>query len=203
MSILVYVSRDALARQINTIKGTEGDEKPTEQEIQNRILEIEKDVRAIPAVDPTKVKARVQPIVMSAAMIPVSDEAAAGALGYMQLHMREFVLGFLALAGCFLLYRAASRSTPDLEPLPDPVADLQHFLKEKEERDRVRGLELGDDGVQKTEIEWESEEGDQEAIDLLESISQFAEDRPDLTAAVLRNWLHEGETPETKKAEGA
>lgn len=204
VNISVYVSRHALAAQIKLLK-VEGDEsEPTEAEILARAKEIEEDVRLVPALEPEKIRAYVRPVVMQASMAPVSSEQAAGMLGYAQSHVREIVLGMMAVVGCFLLYRAASRGTPELEPLPDPVADLQHFLRDKEERDRQRAIELEQERKEKKqEVDWEAREEDREAIDLLESVSQFAEERPDIVAAVLRNWLHEnqGDQEPTPKPE--
>ncbi|MEM7234467.1 MAG: flagellar M-ring protein FliF C-terminal domain-containing protein [Planctomycetota bacterium] len=204
VKIMVRVSRHAIAGQIKALKPEDDDAEPTEEEILSRAKEIEEDVRSVPAVEAEKIHARVRPVVMRASMTTVADEQAAGMLGYAQNHVREIVLGMMAIVGCFLLYRAASRGTPELEPLPDPVADLQHFLRDKEDRDRQRAIELEQERKEKKqEVDWEAREEDREAIDLLESVSQFAEERPDIVAAVLRNWLHEkqGEAEPTPNPE--
>ena len=210
ISILVYLSREAVARQINLLKGAEPDADLTPEEVEGKVRELEEDVRTFPAVAPERVTARVRTVVMTPDKRTADTNEAKGMLGFVQVHVKEIVLGVLALIGCILLYRVASRAAPELEALPDPVADLQQFLRDKEDRDRLRAEQLQADlGDQKREIDWETSEEDREAIDLLESVTQFATDRPDLAATVLRSWISESPRsedappPETAQPESA
>ncbi|MCA8961773.1 MAG: hypothetical protein KDC38_14715 [Planctomycetes bacterium] len=201
VSIYVCLSHEAVIQQINLLKGVELDAKPTSDEIDAKVKEIEDDVRSFPAVPPDRINARVRTVVMTPDIRSADTDEATGMLGFVQIHVKEIVLGVLALVGCILLYRVASRAAPELEALPDPVADLQQFLRDKEERDRVRAEQLHAElSDQKREIDWETSEEDRVAIDLLESVTQFATERPDLAATVLRSWMSEPSKNEKPKS---
>ena len=196
-SILAKVSKPALVKQIREDKRILGieDWSPTPQELEQAIntelANLQTQLEDFPTAKATaQVKAFIPPPLPAAQPDPYD-----GVWGFAALHMREIVLATLALLACFLLYRVAKSGLPDLEELPDPVAELSAFLTEKEERDRVAAEEAARRAAEEEPeptLEWESSDEDLEQLQLLEQISEYAEERPDVAAAVLRLWLNEG-----------
>lgn len=120
---------------------------------------------------------------------------------FVQMHGREILLAVLSIVGCFFLYRIATRSVPQVETVSDPVADLRTFLEEKERRDRERELAEAEASNEPEPIDWEANEEDREALELLKAVTEFAQDRPELAATVLRNWVGESGPPAKPGAE--
>ena len=79
------------------------------------------------------------------------------------------------------------------------MAELQEFLREKEERERVAADVLeaeaeAERAKQPTVIPgWEPTDDDKAMAEELEAICEFVKDRPVVTAGVLRWWLKDGE----------
>lgn len=131
--------------------------------------------------------ARPRPVIASA------EEA--GFTGFLKAYMREIVLGILALFGCFLVYRIAFSSIPQLEELPDPVAELSQFLQEREQLERDvatrRAQEVAEAEAEYEDDEdgWEIPAADQESVELLESVSSRAQGEPRVATSIVRHWL--------------
>ena len=94
-----------------------------------------------------------------------------------------------------------------MEELPDPVADLQEFLREKEERDR---LETEAQAAEQesamrtaaTDASWGKTEDDVVAEELLEVIGGIVDEKPQDTVSVLRVWLAEDQLEEARGQDG-
>ncbi|MGE3164259.1 MAG: hypothetical protein AB7O52_05100 [Planctomycetota bacterium] len=165
---------------------------PTKEEIKEYIDDRERELRALFSDDK-------QPNVVHAEkfIAPAPPEIAEAEpvtlASFIMLHLRELVLAVLALCACFLVYRIAFASIPELEQLPDPVAEITQFLKEREEQERQLALartqaeqERADEGP---ESEWDLPKQDQETAALLELIAGRAEQEPAAAASVVKQWL--------------
>ncbi len=191
LSVSVTIARAALAKHVKVSQGLSDD--PTPAQIDTHLRELEQQLKRSVALPEEQVTVVAQAAAWTHDIYPQEEQDEPAVAGFFQVHAREIVLSILALLGCFMLYRVASRSVPALEPLPDPVADLQGFLKEKEERDRQRALEVESQDEEREAISWETTDEDRESLELLKAISEFAAERPDLAATVLRNWLNDTE----------
>ncbi len=131
----------------------------------------------------------------------VTSGDGSGVLGFLGAHAREMVLALLSLFACVLLYRIASGSAPMPEALPDPVAELAAFLREKEEKEQFAFSATAAPGVQKRVANWEAPESERASIQLLQDVSEYATTRPEIAASVLRLWLNEEATNKAESAE--
>lgn len=196
VSILVTVSISKLQEQIR-MRRSDPEYAPTAEEIQVEVQKLEDLIRSS-AADALEVEAKVHAAFFTDDS-SVSAEDTLAFSGFMQLHGRELILAGLAVFGCFMLYRIAVKSVPELEALPDPVSDLQSFLEEKKTRDQALAEELArkqEEG--KESAEWEASEEDRDTLDLLKAVAEFAEDRPELASTVVRSWITEPDMSNTK-----
>ncbi|MFN0059562.1 MAG: hypothetical protein ACKVX7_13990 [Planctomycetota bacterium] len=184
---------DAVEHQIKIHKEAVKDEKPISQtDIDAHTADLTKFLAGVCALAAEIVSAEC--FVYAREERTVSEPVSTGLLatvGFVQMHGRELLLGLLALIGCFVLYKAATAAVPELEKLPDPVADLQRFLEERAERERQRALEPDQPSRPEVKINWEVSDQDRQDIELLSAVSEFARDRPEVAATVLRNWMSE------------
>lgn len=189
VALLVTVSRVAIEDIIRLNRG-EPEYTPTQDDIDAEVERLEEFVRGATA-DTDEIEAKVYAVRFTADPAVATEDSLALS-GFIELHGRELILAGLAIFGCFLLYRIAVRSVPEMEALPDPVSDLQRFLEEKEERDRRLAEELAaQKELEKETVNWEASDEDREALDLLKAVTDFASDRPELATTVVRNWLSE------------
>lgn len=189
VALLVTVSRVAIEDIIRQNRG-EPEYAPTQDDIDAEVERLEDFVRGATA-DAKEIDAKVFAVRFTADPAVATEDSLALS-GFIELHGRELILAGLAIFGCFLLYRIAVRSVPEMEALPDPVSDLQQFLEEKEVRDRQLAEELAaQKELEKETVNWEASDEDREALDLLKAVTEFAADRPELATTVVRNWLSE------------
>lgn len=119
----------------------------------------------------------------------------AGFLAFLGNHFRELILGILALVGCFLIYRIAVSSIPELEELPDPVADLSKFLEEREAIQREMAAVEEAAAPAESAAEWELSQEDAAHIDMMEAIADYTKENTDVTTSVIRMWMKDAKSP--------
>lgn len=190
-AITVKLSEDAILRKIRRHKKTfEGieDYRPTPEDVDDFLEQRVKELRNFSSVESDRVSAQViafKPRSYDETYVAEPVSALGGIAGY----GREIVLGALALIACLLLYRVAAAGIPEVEDLPDPVVDLKEFLEERERRLAAeQNVDAHAPWPGNSQARGNSQE---EAAHLIEAIDDFARARPDDSATVLRQWLHE------------
>ena len=161
----------------------------------------EKNLVAATSLDPGRVKANVSIAPRSespeSAFLPNENR---GVLAWGRTNAISLLLLGVTLLGGFFLLRAARSGIPQVEEFPDPVAELEEFLKKREERIAEETAEreaeaariAEETGVEPEPIEaWAMSDEDQEALDLLEEITRFSQENHDVTSMVIRQWLAE------------
>lgn len=124
-----------------------------------------------------------------------AQDETAGVTVFLLAHLREILLALLALVGCFLIYRIAVGGVPEIEELPDPVADLSRFLEEREAALRAV-QEAQEQPADDAAPPWAASPVDQQSMELLEAVVGFVRERPETTASVVRLWMHSDDKSE-------
>lgn len=203
VNVLVNLSEAAIIDRLRAneqLYNPDAEYQPTREKVQEYLNEKQAEVQQmLVSGDVTRGKVTIgsftpppQPLLASAD----SDSWAA----LLALYARELVLGLLALVGCFLVYRIAFGSIPELEELPDPVADLSQFLQEQEQLERDELQRLADEAavVEDPEVEeaiaqdlWGVPDEAQSSLELLDAISSHARQESNTTTSVVRQWIQE------------
>ncbi|MEM7167195.1 MAG: hypothetical protein AAF581_17165 [Planctomycetota bacterium] len=167
--------------------------RPTKEDVQQYLKEQEQSIEALIAMSGTEGKATVTSFIYKPdELFTGPEETGFGA--FLANHFRELILAALALIGCFLIYRIAVSAIPELEELPDPVADLSRFL---EEREAIQAqMNVAEEATAATtEDEWALSEADQAHIEMMETVAEYTKDNPDVTAAVVKMWMKDSKSP--------
>ncbi len=199
----IGISTPALLRTISEHKAAFGNQGyvPTEQDVEDELAKWSDIVRKFSTLNDEEVEANLftfQPrkITPGAGIQGEWGDDPRTIASFFWLNWPKLLLALLALLGLFLLYRMARGVIPELEELPDPVADLDKFLQEKEQRLRAVAAAAASAPGLPGQGPWNISSNDQDAMDMLKSISDYANQRPDVVAAVLRNWMTPGTQPQ-------
>ena len=154
----------------------------------------EESLVALTSLDPNRVNANVKigsrPTPDATAFL---DGQGGGALAWAGNNIASLMLLALTLFGGFFLLRAARTGIPEVEAFPDPVAEIEEFLQKREERIAEEELARAEEELLFEDViaqdGWKGEEADQETLDLLEEVTRFAQENPEIATSVVRQWV--------------
>ena len=118
-----------------------------------------------------------------------------GVLTWAKGNAVSLVLLLVTLCGGFFLLRAARTGIPEVEEFPDPVAEIEEFLKKREERiaEEAAAAEAELEAQEEDAVDrWAITDEDQVTLDLLEDVTRFSQEHRETAALVIRQWLKEG-----------
>ncbi len=196
-SLVVELSKPAVVRVLKHSKEVINQEwNPSAEELEKAIEQyLDEKRRRIQDLPNTPTKATVSCFVpVPRDQIAAADSGPGGFFALVPLHLREVVLTALALLACVLLYRVARGGTREAEEMPDPVEELSRFLRERDEKERRASAATAAGSKEKSPepiIQWQPKPEDQRDMQLLEEITKYTKERPEIAAAVLRIWLNE------------
>lgn len=173
--------------------------RPTESELSAELTRYQEEWRTrlgdVLSLDPSAVKANVhfsaRPSDFGTAALQAEESIASA---WFSERATSLALIALALVGGLFLVRVARTPVAALPEVPDPVAELEDYLARREERIALEVAERERAAAEETERvrdSWEASDTDQETIDLLEDVIQFAQSEPAAVTGVVRQWMHE------------
>lgn len=200
MNILVSFSERAIRNLLKANRAIASDDpasptyNPTNEEVKEYVKQREEELTVFFSDEVLPTVVRAVSFLPPAPLEFASAEEPQTWAQFAMAHVRELVLGVLALCACFLVYRIAFSSIPELEQLPDPVAEITMFLKEREEQERQMAqarAEAERTGAEpdSDDLDWRLGREDQDMVDLLELVTGRADQEPNAAAAVVKNWI--------------
>ncbi|MGA1781281.1 MAG: hypothetical protein ACO4CW_13205 [Planctomycetota bacterium] len=154
----------------------------------------EQDLRAVFPPNLTDDRLRITVMVNPPPPVPVKtafrEPNSRGVLTWASSHGVALLIVLLTTLGGFFLLRAARSGAPDIEELPDPVAEYEDYLEALAERAAEEAV-AGVTGAANREP-WTLSEEDSQTLGLLEDVTSFAQENADTAGLVVRQWLQKG-----------
>ena len=199
VSILVAFGMDSVLEnlrqeeeQLTGRKELSEEERPARIESFKR--KWEQDLRAVFPPNLTDDRLRITVMVNPLPPVPVKtafrEPNSRGVLTWASSHGVALLIVLLTTLGGFFLLRAARSGAPDIEELPDPVAEYEDYLEALAERSAEEAV-AGVTGAANREP-WTLSEEDSQTLGLLEDVTSFAQENADTAGLVVRQWLQKG-----------
>ena len=186
---------DSDASESESVDKLKGEE--LKAEIERFRKKWEESLVSLTSIDSKRVRANVnigpRPSLDSTAFL---DGQKTGALAWAGENVISLILLGLTLFGGFFLLRAARTGIPQVADFPDPVAEIEEFLKKREDRIAEEIAVRAEDSLaERPAIDpWQGSETDQGTMELLEEVTRFAQENTDIAALVVRQWIKSDRT---------